>query len=132
MKIFICLFLIGLVGCSAHQNVKDVREAGQESNFTLGTVQKEIKKGMTGAGVIEALGSPNLISKDADDNEVWVYDKISTEKVSSETGGGGSLILVGYGKQTSATSVTQRTLTVIIKFDKNNKVRDFSYHASKY
>ena len=36
------------------------------------------------------------------------------------------------GRTAGAASTTQKTLTVIIKFDQDKKVRDFAYHASKF
>ena len=41
--------------------------------------------------------------------------------------------LIGsYSKSAGASSTTNRTLTVVIKFDKLSKVKGFSYHASKF
>jgi hypothetical protein len=45
-------------------------------------------------------------------------------------GGGGALGQAGY--DTGAKSTSQRTLTVIIKFDEAGKVRDFDYHATRF
>ena len=38
----------------------------------------------------------------------------------------------GYGKSAGAAATTQRTLTVIIKFDENGLVETFSYHSSRF
>jgi len=45
--------------------------------------------------------------------------------------------VVGLGganadRSAGAASTSQRTLTVIIKFDNDKKVRDFAYHTSKF
>ena len=34
--------------------------------------------------------------------------------------------------KSEASSTSQRTLTVIIKFDEEKKVRDFAYHTSRF
>ncbi|MCH7636898.1 MAG: hypothetical protein IIA12_04430 [Proteobacteria bacterium] len=40
---------------------------------------------------------------------------------------------VGAGSTSAgSTSSSQRTLTVIVNFDANNDVRDFSYHSSRF
>ena len=40
---------------------------------------------------------------------------------------------LGAGSARSgATSTSQRTLTVVIKFDEDKLVRDFSYHTSRF
>jgi outer membrane protein assembly factor BamE (lipoprotein component of BamABCDE complex) len=91
---------------------------------------------MTSAQVIEALGSPNVVTTDEERREVWIYDKIATNVTYSQSEGqsGLFLILAGVGGSGSSgsTSTSQRTLTVVIKFDKDNKVRDFAYHSSQF
>jgi outer membrane protein assembly factor BamE (lipoprotein component of BamABCDE complex) len=120
----------------------------QEREMTVGIVQKEIRVGMSQADVATALGSPNIVTKDSGGKETWIYDKVATEASYSRSSGtvaggagagglaGPSLILGGVGgsatRQAGASSSTQRTLTVIIKFDTKNDVESFSYHASKF
>jgi outer membrane protein assembly factor BamE (lipoprotein component of BamABCDE complex) len=119
-------------------------EAADGERLTVGTVQKEIRVGMSGAEVAAALGSPNIVSTDEERREVWIYDKIATDVAySSSSGGVNTLILGGSGsvggavggnvsKGAGASSTSQRTLTVIIKFDNDKKVRDFAYHTSRF
>ena len=99
---------------------------------TVGTVQKEIKVGMSAAQVAEALGSPNIVTTDEERREVWIYDKFATDVTVSEASGYGTLIILGALGRTGAGSTSQRTLTVIIKFDKDKKVRDFAYRTSRF
>ena len=94
-------------------------------------MQAEIKKGMSGAEVIDILGSPNIVTTDEEIREAWVYDKFATEGVYSTSTGGLSILFLGE-RPTGAVSKTQRTLTIVIKFDKNKKVRDFAYHSSSF
>ncbi|MCH8028666.1 MAG: outer membrane protein assembly factor BamE [Candidatus Dadabacteria bacterium] len=124
----------------------------REREMTVGIVQKEIRVGMSQADVAQALGSPNIVTKDSVGDETWIYDKIATEASYSHSGqsegvkagvGAGGLLGkililggVGYGRSgttaAGASATTQKTLTVIIKFDKNSRVKTFSYHASKF
>lgn len=123
--------------------------SARERRLTVGVVQKEIRTGMSQADVAVALGSPNIVTKDAGGAETWIYDKIATEAsysydsggVSGLLGAGGApgaraLVLggmgAGYSASSGAAATSQRTLTVIIKFDKSNLVTDFSYHASRF
>jgi len=111
------------------------RQAVQDDSgdrVTVGSVQKEIRVGMSSVRVAEVLGSPNIVTTDEERREVWIYDKFSTDVVVSETGGYGTLILLGASGSSGARSTTQRTLTVIIKFDKDKKVRDFAYRTSRF
>jgi outer membrane protein assembly factor BamE (lipoprotein component of BamABCDE complex) len=121
-----------LAGCGAAQHAASTQEGLQGNRLTVGTVQKEIRKGMSGAEVAEALGSPNIVSTDEQGREVWIYDKISTDKVQSESSGYGTLILFGYRGSAGSSSTSQQTITIIIKFDSDKKVRDFAYHASRF
>ena len=124
---------VAVSGCqSAGAHLDDVRAADSEKTLSVGKVQREIKVGMTGGQVAEVLGSPNIVSTDENRQEVWIYDKISTEQAYSQSQGGATLILIGGGNKAGARSTNQRTLTVIIKFDKAGKVRDFAYHRSSF
>jgi len=100
--------------------------------LTVGTVQMEIRVGMASADVVSVLGSPNVVTTDEQRREVWVYDKISTETAYSKSEGGVFLLILGANSGRGARSTTQKTLTVIVKFDEQSKVRDFAYHSSKF
>ena len=102
------------------------------TELTVGVVQKEIRIGMSGAEVAAALGSPNIVKTDEERREVWVYDRISTTDVYSTSSGYGTLLLIGGSRESGARSTTQKTFTVIIKFDADGLVRDFAYHTSKF
>lgn len=119
-----------LTGCAqkASWHADEVARSEKQS-FTVGEVQRQIKKGMSGAQVAGALGSPNVVSTDENGNEVWIYDKFYTEDVVSASNGLTlSLSNVGGGASRSS----QSTITVIIKYDDNKKVRDFAYHKSSF
>jgi outer membrane protein assembly factor BamE (lipoprotein component of BamABCDE complex) len=109
--------------------------SSQAEEMTVGVVQKEIRVGMSGADIAEALGSPNIVTKDSAGNETWVYDKIASEVSYSKDSGGTGLIINlfgGYNREAGAVSTTQKTLTVVIKYDAKGLVESFSYHASKF
>lgn len=100
--------------------------------MTVGVVQKEIRKGMSGAEVAEALGSPNIVTRDENERETWVYDKIATEASYSQSQNSLFLILGGFSNRSGASSTTQRTLTVVIRFGSDMKVESYTYHQSKF
>jgi len=116
--------------CAAHH--RNQVSVDSKNNLTVGTVQKEIKIGMSSADVVGVLGSPNIVTTDDQRREVWVYDRVSTETVYSKSGGGVFVLVFNAGSESGATSTTQKMLTIIIKFDDKSKVRDFSYHSSKF
>lgn len=137
--------LSGCMGAAAHRAA--VQDDTSE-RLTLGTVQRKIQVGMPGSEVAAVLGSPNIVTTDENRREVWIYDKIATERAYSTSEGGITTLILGgapvgsgvlggavapyYGQSAGAASTTQRTLTVIIKFDEEMKVRDFAYHTSRF
>ena len=131
MRVILALLAsISLFGCvSASQHADEVQN---NSNISVGVVQKEIKIGMTSADVIQTLGSPNMISTDSQRREVWVYDKVATDVVQSSSSGWVFGVVAGGHRSAGAVSTSQRTLTIIIKFDEQGLVRDFAYHSSKF
>jgi outer membrane protein assembly factor BamE (lipoprotein component of BamABCDE complex) len=142
--VFALLTTFLLIGCqTAAQHRADVQDNSTD-RVTVGKVQKEIRVGMSGADVAQALGSPNVVTTDEQHREVWIYDKMATDKVYSSSSGGISSLFLGFGgdvagglggganSSTGASSTSQRTLTVVIKFDKDGKVRDFAYHSSSF
>lgn len=133
-----------LAGCETLGSHRKAVQDDSADKLTVGTVQKEIRVGMSGAEVASVLGSPNIVSTDEERREVWIYDKIATDRAYSSSSGGVSALILGFGSSVAggggggynassgASSTSQRTLTVIIKFDKAGKVRDFAYHTSRF
>lgn len=148
------LFLGGLAiatllgGCKAVSEHQAAVQYQADDQLTVGTVQREVRVGMSSAEVVQVLGSPNVVTTDEKRREVWVYDKIATDRAYSTSYGGISALVLGgtlvgaglvgaavapsYGASTGASSTSQRTLTVVIKFDEQNTVRDFAYHTSRF
>lgn len=131
-KLLILILPLLAFGCqSAQQHSAGVADP-EATSLTAGVVQREIRIGMSGADVAAVLGSPNIVTTDEERREVWVYDRISTSEVYSQSAGFGSLILIGGSREAGARSKTQKSFTVIIKFDQDGLVRDFAYHTSKF
>ena len=94
------------------------------------------------------LSAPNIVTTDEKRREVWIYDKISTTQAYSTSSGGVSALILGgtlvgnglvggignaaYSSADGATATTQKTLTVVIKYDEQGMVRDFAYHTSTF
>jgi len=119
----LALLSAALTGCASG--------GGPDAELTVGSVQSEIRVGMRSVEVAEALGSPNIVQSDSQ-GEVWIYDRISREARREGSGVYGTLILFGFGRESQSETRSTKTLTVIIKFDENQRVREFDYHASKF
>ena len=105
----------------------------KEDRLTVGKVQGEIKVGMPASQVAELLGSPNIVTTDDKRREVWIYDKVSTDRVDvANSSFGGIILIMGTKSSESSSSTRQRTLTIIIKYDEEKKVRDFAYNYTQF
>lgn len=111
------------------------------NSLTHGMVQMTLKVGeTTQAQVLEVFGAPNITTMDGDGTEMWVYDRHAT--VSRNSSGGFSIGLgafgsevggvLGFGKKKSENQSSQRTMTLIIKFDDRNVVSDFKSRSSSF
>lgn len=122
-KIFLA-FIFFLNACST--TVDDTER------LSIAKVQREIKIGMSSSEVVTILGSPNMVTTDEQRRETWVYDKVATEASSNHSKSGIWLLVLYSGSSNSTSSINQRTLTIIIKFDNAGKVRDFAYRTSSF
>jgi len=119
--------LVAAAGCSSE------RAEIKEDRLTVGKVQGEIKVGMPASQVAELLGSPNIVTTDEKRREVWMYDKVSTDRVDvANSSFGGIILIMGTKSSESSSSTRQRTLTIIIKYDEEKKVRDFAYNSTQF
>ena len=163
-KLLISLFVLGIMApafaiqespkvsrkCRKHPEKCQVELATRikEQQMTLGLVQRNIKVGTSQTDVAEILGSPNIVTQDADGLETWIYDKVSSITAYGSSGFGvglggfgggygsgglgGGLANVGYNKNGGINQSVQKTLTVVLKFDNNHNVSSFTYHMSAF
>lgn len=123
--------LATMTSCNAGRFYNDVYDDCNVKNLELGAVQREIYPGMGQDQVAIALGSPNIVTADKDRKETWIYDKIATEVRKSGTSG--IILFCQTGADyVSRKEVSQKTLTVVIKFNEDRLVESVSYHASKF
>lgn len=122
------------------------KEAVDSANtLTHGMVQMTLRVGeTTQSEILETFGGPNVTSIDGSGQEMWVYDRHATVSSSSSSGfsigmivggGGGDVGAgggLGFGKKKSKNSQSSRSMTLIIKFDKNKVVSDFKSRSSSF
>lgn len=122
----VCLFM-AIAGCGGGKAAEI-----KEDRITVGKVQGEIKVGMPASQVAELLGSPNIVTTDEKRREVWIYDKVSTDRVDTAGSSYAGIIILGARSSESSSSQRQRTLTIIIKYDEEKRVRDFAYNYTQF
>ncbi|MCX5679789.1 MAG: hypothetical protein NTZ95_03940 [Candidatus Omnitrophica bacterium] len=126
MKKLVVLIIIALFMLQGHANAA---ESVQKSNLTAGMAKSKIIKGQTTqTQILEIFGSPNIITKNKSGNEVWTYDKVSVDK--SATEGYGNILVAGIAKENYSSSA--RTFTMMIEFDDNEVVKDYSYRSAAF
>lgn len=133
-RFFPCTLVVLILqsGCMTAADHQRSLGSSQEREMTLGVVQKEIRSGMSQADVATALGSPNIVTKDDEGKETWIYDKIASEASYSTSAAGVGILIAGYSQRAGASSSTQKTLTVVIKYDRKGTVESVAYHSSKF
>ena len=94
-----------------------------KSPLTAGNVTMTVKKGTTTkAEILKTFGSPNIVTKNRDADEVWNYNRMNfTTRVGED---GGSIILLGGSRAVS--TATTRSFDLIITFDSKDVVKDYS------
>lgn len=105
----------------------------RNSALTSGNVSMNLKVGeTTQAQVLEVFGAPNIVTMDAARNTVWSYQRHATVSQASGSSTYWTIVLTGGANQAAGFSQSQRTITLIIKFDANNVVSDFRSRTSDF
>ena len=105
----------------------------RNSALTQGNVQMSIAVGKTTqAEILDKFGAPNITTIDGSRNEVWSYQRHATVSQSSGSSDYWTIILFGSGQYADGFQQTQRTITLIIKFDANHVVSEFHSRSSNF
>jgi len=124
----ICLSLL-ICGIISLEGCKSQPQEPTTNPLTLGEVKRTIVKGETNQSeVIKVFGSPNMVTRNKKDNEVWSYSRMSFDSKRSDSFGG--FIFVGGSKATS--SQASASFDLIITFDNKDVVVDYEVIQTKY
>ena len=148
MKRILSILIISFIvfNCAPPEPIIIEVPVEKEDKLTLGTIQSKIKKGMNQTEVLEVLGSPNIVTKNSQGNEVWTYDKVGSSQSSSNQASatyGQAQLNQGFwaflfggttnsAQSSSGRNTESKSLTIIINFDSNSTVSDFTYQSLKY
>ncbi len=116
---FIILYLFLVLPCLSEE-------------LTLGIIQQRVHAGMSQTEIVSCLGSPDMINKETDGSQTWIYDKNSKSTHSTYNKHWFWILFFWKGKGHNDTVSTQKTLTLIINFDKNDIVQNFSYNTKSF
>lgn len=122
-----------LAACVATTPVGD---PATKDNLTSGQVSMTLKKNITTqAEVVETFGAPNLVTQNADGEDVWTYQKNATVANAASNSSYATIILLGGTSKSSGFEQSSRTMTLIIKFKSIKGVKtvvDFSSRSSSF
>ena len=82
----------------------------------------------TQADILEAFGAPNITTISGDSQEVWTYQRHAT--IARSSGSHATAVLIGFSS--SGFERSMRTMTFIVKFNKNKVVSDFKSMATNF
>jgi hypothetical protein len=110
---------------------------GGSSNLTAGMAKLEIERGITTqAEILQVFGAPNIVTISSEEGEVWNYNRMAFESVSSAAGilavlWPGSTALAG-GAGTARSSSSTRSFDLILVFDIADVVQEYTVIQAVY
>ena len=120
---------VWFIGCLLLTAACAAKQTPQKSNLTYGNVKKNVIKGKTTqTEVLQLLGSPNIVTKNTKGQEVWTYTRQSFDAKSGSFGGG----IIILGGQKAFSSAATSSFDLIVTFNQNEVVEDYSVVASQF
>ncbi|UIR56714.1 hypothetical protein LZQ00_02595 [Sphingobacterium sp. SRCM116780] len=117
------LFVLSLSSCNSYKYGTEGN--AQKSNLTMGVVKSKVIKGETSQDeILKLFGSPNLVSKNKSNLEVWSYNRMSVEQKAGSTD--------FFAGERASQSSSSRSFDLIITFDANDVVSDYSVVATAF
>ncbi len=124
VAIVLAAFLLG--GCASKPD-------NTTNPYTQGNVTLHLKKNVTTmAEVNQAFGAPNIVTQDANGNQVWIYQKNNISIQSGGSSGYATIFIAGFAGQSSHAEQSSRTMTLTIYFNKHDIVRDFKSMSTSF
>ena len=123
-KVLLLFITLAFLSCKSYKYGAS-GETAESSNLTFGMVKSKIVKGETKQSeILKLFGSPNIITKNKSNKEIWSYSKMSVVKK-----GGQTSFLAG---ERASVSSSTKSFDLIIRFDDNDTVNDYSVVSTKF
>jgi outer membrane protein assembly factor BamE (lipoprotein component of BamABCDE complex) len=105
----------------------------KNGDLTHGNVELNLQVARTTQDqVLEIFGAPNIATIDGWGQEVWMYQRQATVTQSTSAKDFWTIVLAGGSHSAAGFEQTQRTMTLIIKFDDKHVVSDFRSRSSEF
>ena len=132
--LLVTVSLAAVSGCSTTQYGASA-SANASYRDAAASAERQVVLGMGATNIAAVLGSPSLIAEHENDEITWTYDGISSDV--SYARNGDAIVGVIFDRSfdnSIAMKVDyslQPTMTVVIRFNQYDRVRDFSYYTSR-
>lgn len=94
-------------------------------NFTVGAVSQRLERGKTTkAQVLEAFGSPNIVTKDKE-GEVWNYTRQGTASEVRSSSVGAWMLIAAAGGSTGFARSGSYSFDLLLHFDNQDVLTDY-------
>ena len=124
LQVLAAILIVTAVGCTSSKRGEDARSGA----LTAGSVEMSVIKGQTTqTEVLEMFGPPDILSH-RDGRDVWTYDKTSYD-IEQSSNYFTVIVVGGDRKKTRSTSTSSM---VILYFDANEVVEDYSLNIVRY
>lgn len=123
-KLLLLFITLVFLSCNSYKYGSS-GETSESSNLTYGIVKSKIVKGETlQSEILKLFGSPNIVTKNKSNKEVWSYNKMSVVKK-----GGRTSFLAG---ERASISSSTKSFDLIISFNDDDTVNDYSVVSTKF
>lgn len=128
-NLLVALLCIGILSVSCAQFPKEQADPAEQSRLTFAVVKSKIIKGQTTQEeILKIFGSPNIITKNKNNDEVWNYSRMSYKATSGEDNRTG----IFWNGSRAVSTTTTASFDLIVIFDKNDVVIDYSVISAKF
>ena len=131
-NLLITITLSAITACSTTPYGSSAYSSGRDF---VGPTERKVVLGMASANIAAMLGSPSIIADHENNEKTWTYDGISSDV--SYARSGNAIVGVTFDRSFDNSVLRnpdtdlQPTLTVVIRFNRYDRVRDFSYFTSR-
>jgi hypothetical protein len=132
--LLVIISLVVVSGCSTTQYGTSAAAYASYRDAAV-SAERKVVLGMGTTNIAAVLGSPSFIADHENDETTWTYDGISSDV--SYARNGNAIVGVIFDRSfdnsiaRKADYSLQPSMTVVIRFNQYDRVRDFSYYTSR-
>lgn len=120
--------VVFLMGCASFTSARfPEKQEEKNSPLSAGNVSLHLEKGITTKSeVLNAFGSPNIVTKNREADEVWNYNRMSYIQRAGADGATFFFWTAEWAGARGVVTATTKSIDLIITFDSNDVVKNYS------